>query len=129
MYFDTHRSTQTDSPLFRSFSRYSFGRHLRVQDAASLSRKIISKARGDQDHGGFRAWVHVAASRGSPEGKKAYRLYMSWIKSSSASAMAIFSADEICGRPPPKRNDILAVYVGLSWMGEKRMSDQGKVLW
>jgi hypothetical protein len=37
----------------------------------------------------------------------AYRLNMSDTISISASAAAIFSADVGCGRPPPKRKDIL----------------------
>jgi hypothetical protein len=36
-----------------------------------------------------------------------YRLYMSETMSISASAAAIFSAEEGWGRPPPKRKDIL----------------------
>ncbi len=38
---------------------------------------------------------------------QAYLLYMSWMSSSSASARAIFSAEDGCGRLPPKRKDIV----------------------
>ena len=41
-------------------------------------------------------------------------LYMSETMSISASAAAIFSADEGCGRPPPKRKDISVVMCGRS---------------
>ena len=53
-------------------------------------------------------WVRNREYRVGGKGRvRAYLLYMSWMSSSSASARAIFSAEEGCGRFPPKRKDIV----------------------
>lgn len=64
--------------------------------------------------------------RGENEGRaaRAHRLNISLIISTSVSALAIFSAEESWGRPPPKRKDIFCDDFWGVWSGGWRSFEE-----
>jgi hypothetical protein len=121
---ETQRSRHTDSPLFRSASRYDVSMHFAEHDLRRLERHVLVKCILCMREGCCcyssvhrrvaRHWICAGANRAcgevvTVERKVAYRLYISETMSISASAAAIFCSDESWGRPPPKRKDIVNV--------------------